>query len=109
VNITELAGKIDLEEDEYIELLELFIETTVSLLEKLQSGLDAGNARQVVDASHSIKGAASNLGLEKTAEVAKKVEENGRQNILEGTEEAIKQIKAHCDQLTKSLKKENTP
>ena len=60
MNIKELAERIDLEEDEYLEMLELFIETAEPSLEKLKSGLDARDTQQVVEAAHSIKGSAAN-------------------------------------------------
>ena len=104
MNTKELAEKIDLGEGEYLEMLELFVGITGSSLEKLKSGLDASNAQQVVEAAHSIKGSAANLGLEKIAVVAKGVEMNARQNSLERGAEAATSIKEQCDQIAGELK-----
>jgi HPt (histidine-containing phosphotransfer) domain-containing protein len=104
MNIKELAEKIDLEEDEYRELLELFIEEVSGIiLGKLKIGLGMSDTQQVVEAAHSIKGSAACLGLEEIAEAAKGVEENARQNRLEGATEAATDIKERCDQIAEEL------
>lgn len=103
MDIKELAENIGLDEDEYLELLELFLETTESNLNKLKSGVDASDAQQVVEASHTIKGSAANLGLEEIAEVAKGVEHNARQSSLEGAAEAVTNIKEYCGRITEEL------
>ena len=104
MDVKVLADNLGLEEDEYLELLELFLETTESNLEKLRAGIDTGNTQEVVASSHSIKGSSANLGLEKISEVAKGVEEKARQNGLEGAAEAVKFIKGQCDQIAGDIK-----
>lgn len=100
----EFAERLGLEEEEYLELLELFVETTGSNLVKLQGGLDACDSRQVLEAAHTIKGSSANLGLAAIAEVAKEVEEKARQNSLEGAAEAAQSIRGHCEQIAYELK-----
>ena len=104
MDVKGLAENLGLEEDEYLELVELFFETTESNLDKLKAGIDASDALQIIAAAHSIKGSSANLGLEEIAEVAKGVEENARQNSLEGAAEAVKLIKEQCDQITGEIK-----
>lgn len=100
----ELADNLGLEEDECIELLELFVETTASNLNKLQSGLAAGDSEQVSEAAHTIKGSSANLGLMEIAEAAKGIEERARQNSLEGAADAVQSIRGACEQLAGELK-----
>jgi len=104
MNCKALAQRLGLEEEEYLELLELFVETTGSNLAKLQGGLDARDSRQVLEAAHTIKGASANLGLAAIAEVAKAVEEKARQNSLEGAVQAAQSIKGQCEQIAHELK-----
>ena len=80
----ELADNLGLDESECIELMELFVETTASNLEKLQNGLAVGESGQVAEAAHTIKGSSANLGLMEISEAAKGIEEKARQNCLEG-------------------------
>jgi HPt (histidine-containing phosphotransfer) domain-containing protein len=100
----ELAENLGLEEGECIELLELFVETTASNLEKLQSGLAAGDSGQVSEAAHTIKGSSANLGLMEISEAAKGIEEKARQNCLEGAADAAQSIRGACEQLAGELK-----
>jgi len=104
VDVKGLAENLGLEEDEYLELVELFLETTESNLDKLKAGIDASDAQQVVAAAHSIKGSSANLGLEEIAEIAKGVEEKARQDSLEEACEAAKLIKEQCDQIAGEIK-----
>jgi HPt (histidine-containing phosphotransfer) domain-containing protein len=93
MNFKELAENIGLEEQEYLELIELFIETGMSDLGKLQSAIEQGNAEEAANAAHSIKGAAGSLGLMEIYEVARKIEKEGRNDRLEETAQDAQQLK----------------
>lgn len=99
MDIKRLAERLNLEEDECLELVNLFLETSESYLDKLKTGIDGCDNQQVVEAAHSLRGSAVNLGLEEIAELAKGVEENARQNSLEGAAEAVKLIKEQCGRI----------
>ena len=103
MNCKELAENLGLEEEEYLELLELFVETTASNLERLQSGLATGDSGQVSEAAHTIKGSSANLGLLDIAESAKGIEERARHNSLEGAADAAESIRGACEQLVEEL------
>jgi HPt (histidine-containing phosphotransfer) domain-containing protein len=89
MNLNELAKKLGLEEGEYKELVELFIDTGSSDLDKLKSAVDAGDTEQVARAAHSFKGAAGNLGFMDLHDTAKEIVEKARNNSLEGASESI--------------------
>ncbi len=93
MNIRELAESIDVDEDTYLELLKLFYETSVADVDKIERGLKDGTARAVAEGAHSIKGAASSLGMTKISEKAKEIEMQGRQNLLEGVKEKTSRLK----------------
>ena len=103
MNCKELAENLGLEEEEYLELLELFVETTASNLDRLQSGIAKGDSGEVSEAAHTIKGSSANLGLMEIAESAKGIEEKARQNDLEGAAEAVETIRGACQQLVAAL------
>jgi HPt (histidine-containing phosphotransfer) domain-containing protein len=88
LNLKRLADNVGLEEDEYFSLLVLFIETSKTYLSDIKSAIHEGNSIKVYETTHTIRGAADNLGIYDMAEIAKKIEVSARQNILEGTEEA---------------------
>ena len=104
MNFRELAGNAGLEKDDFIKLSELFIEVSSSDLKKLQHAIDRGDSQGAAEAAHSIKGASGNLGFEEIYEVAKGIEMNARQNILEGAFEAVKSLQERLDLISKDLR-----
>lgn len=103
MNFRQLAEKFELEEDEFLELAELLLETSRSDLSRLQAALDAGKASEVVEAAHSIKGAAGNLGFLDISRAAAEIERKARENRLEGSAAEIERIKGGLDSLAKDL------
>ena len=100
MNIKELAENLGLEEDEYLELLELFIDVGMADIEKLRSAIEEGNAEEAAQAAHSLKGASGNLGLMEIYDVALKSEEEARNNSLNGLAESVQTLKGQLDSLT---------
>ena len=85
MDFSNLATQLDLDEEDYLELVEVFLEATISDLAKLESAISAGATEQVVEAAHSIKGAAGSLGFKDSHELAKSIEMNARKDILAGS------------------------
>ena len=88
MNIRELAEDLGLEEEEYLELIDLFIETGMSDLDQLQSAIHEGNTDNAIKATHSLKGAAANMGLMEISDLAKEVEMKARDDRLDQAVEA---------------------
>ncbi len=99
MNYKELAENLDLEEDEFLEMVELFLETSASDLSTLQSAIIEENAEKVIEAVHSIKGASGNMGFMDIFEVAKEVETKARNNGLEGIAESAQELKKKLEEL----------
>ena len=104
MNIKKSAENLGLEEDEFLELVELFIETGLSDLSNLKDAIDENNVPQVVESAHSMKGAAGNLGFMEIFEVAKDVEMRACENSLDGASGAVGIIKEKFDLLSESFK-----
>lgn len=83
MNFKHMSKKLGLEKEEYIELLELFIETSKSDLKTLQSAINNKNIEQIDEIAHSLKGASMNLGLDDFLELAKTIEKTSRDGELE--------------------------
>ena len=103
MNFTALAENVGLEEDEFIEMAELFVEISVSDLQRLQSAVDQENMKEVVEAAHSIKGASGNMGFMEIYEVTKGLEMNARENKLDGAAEAVGSIKEMLDRIGETI------
>ena len=104
MNFESMATDLGLESEEFCELVEIFVESTVSDLEKLESALSSGEVEQVVEAAHSIKGAAGSLGFNDAQMLAKEIESNARENTLDGSIEAAVAIKNSVNAISEALK-----
>jgi len=103
MNMEKMAINLGLDSGEFYELLEIFVEATTSDLAKLESALSARKAEQIVEAAHSIKGAAGSLGFDDAQMVAKKIEMNARENILDETLEDAGAIKKTLNAISRAL------
>jgi HPt (histidine-containing phosphotransfer) domain-containing protein len=103
MNLKALAKNSEMEEDEFREIVELFITSTQSDLTRLQSALAKGSVREVAIAAHSIKGSAGMIGMMEIYEVAKRVEMRAHEGSVEGTEKAIEEIGEELNLVVKTL------
>ena len=83
MNFNELSSNLGLEEEEYVELVELFVETGMAELNELWIAIDRSSTEKVARIAHSLKGAALNLGLNEFRELAEKIGETARAGQLE--------------------------
>jgi HPt (histidine-containing phosphotransfer) domain-containing protein len=108
MNINEKASDLGLEKEEFIELVEVFLESTESDLVRLNSAISAGNFQQVAEAAHSIKGAAGSLGFDNAQSLAKTIEMNAKKEKLEGSRQNADGIKTELVSIARILK-QNEP
>jgi HPt (histidine-containing phosphotransfer) domain-containing protein len=74
MNFQELAEELGLEEEEYRELIELFMETGQADLSQLKTALEAGDAETVSRRAHTLCGSSGNMRLMGLHEAAKRIE-----------------------------------
>jgi len=99
VNVKRLAEEVGLEESYYLELVELFIDTTSSDLSQLQEGIKDLDSKKVMRAAHSIKGASANLRLSEISEAAKRLEMNAKEGRLDEATETVRVIRKSLDSI----------
>jgi HPt (histidine-containing phosphotransfer) domain-containing protein len=99
MNFDRFCGDFDLDRETGIEMLELFYETSVSDLARIELGLKEGSAEGVKEGAHSIKGAARNLGIESIQRIAGNLEEKSRGNVLDGTHAAMAALRSKLELL----------
>jgi len=97
MNFKELGANLGLEEDEYRELIELFVMSGNADFESLQTGLAEGDADKVMRCAHTIKGASGNLGLADVSDVAKSIEERAMNNELDGLAQTVQTLKSQFE------------
>jgi len=105
MNIKESAEKLGLEEDEYLELIELFMDTGRVDIEKLSSAIEKGNTEEATQAAHSLKGASGSLGLMEIHNLALKSEEEARNNSLDGIAESVQKLREQLNSLAEIARK----
>ena len=105
MNIKELAENLGLGEDEYLELIELFIDTGIVDVEKLRSAIEEGDAEEAANAAHSLKGASGSLGLMEIYDLAMKTEKEARNNSLDGLAESVQTLKGQLNSLVDVARK----
>ncbi|MEJ2039936.1 MAG: Hpt domain-containing protein [Desulfosarcinaceae bacterium] len=92
MNFKELGEDLGLDEDEYRELIELFIDTGSAEFDSLQAAFAESDFEQMSRSAHTIKGAAGNLGLMDVQSVAKIIEDNAVNKTLDGVAEAMQTL-----------------
>ena len=105
MNIKELAERLGLEEDEYLELIELFIDTGSADLERFRAAIEDGDGEEAAQAVHSLKGASGNLGLMDIYDLARESEEKARSNSLDGLGESLEFLRQKLDALSEAARK----
>ena len=105
MDIKALADNLGLEEDEYLELAELLVDTGMVDLSDMESAVQAGDSDAAAKAAHSIKGASGNLGIMDIYELAKAVETELRNNNLAGIDSQLKEIREKLESLEQLVKK----
>jgi HPt (histidine-containing phosphotransfer) domain-containing protein len=99
MNCKELGQKIGLDEDDYRELVELFLDTGRADFDRLKAAFDAGDAQQVARSAHTINGAAGNMGLMNVHEVAKRIEQAAVEEQLHSVSADIGTLEGLFDEI----------
>ncbi len=92
MDFKDLASRLGLDEEDFVELAELFVTTTLSDIDKIKEGVAENNSTDAASASHSIKGAAGNLGFNDIFELTKKMEAQAKEGNLNGFDAYISDI-----------------
>ena len=99
MNFKELGENLGLEEDEYLELIKLLIETSRADMARIESAAKDENSDEVANRLHSIKGAAGNLGLIEIYNLAKQGEQIARNNALDQLPDIVQGLKTRLNSL----------
>jgi HPt (histidine-containing phosphotransfer) domain-containing protein len=89
-----MGANLGLEEDEFRELVELFMETGQDDYEGLKNALASGDAETVAQHAHTLAGASGNLGLMELHAVAKGIELAALENRLSDIDAPVDEMAA---------------
>lgn len=103
MDLKALGERLGLDEDEFLEIVEIFIDTADEDIQKLEAANIENNCEAASEAAHSLKGSAGNLGFEELSEISAQVEKGARNNDIKGLAERLpvfveklNEIKAAC-------------
>jgi HPt (histidine-containing phosphotransfer) domain-containing protein len=99
MNLKKLGESLGLDEDEYLEMIELFFESGGADLKKLEAAVKAGDAELGYTASHSLKGSSGSLGLMAIYEKTTLVDDKLRRGDLDGVTEMVVSLRKEYDLL----------
>ena len=92
MDIKAAADSLGLDEEEFSEIVELFIDTAQSDIDNLSEGCKNGDTEKAANAAHSLKGASGTLGFMDIYEIAKKAEEDAKNNDLDKLADSVRQL-----------------
>lgn len=99
--LKDLAENLGLEPEEFVELLDLFVETCEKDLNGLEAAMKEEDGDKAARAAHSIKGAAGNLGLMDLYEMARASEMEARNRSFEALPQRVQAIRARTAELAR--------
>jgi histidine phosphotransfer protein HptB len=103
MNFQELAEELGLEEEEYSELIELFMETGQADLSQLKTALEARDAETVSRRAHTLCGSSGNMRLMELHEAAKRIELAADDGRLDSLSEDLNALERGFANLARSL------
>nr|NJM01881.1 Hpt domain-containing protein [Desulfobacula sp.] len=103
MDVAGIASRLEIDEDEAKELVELFITTTLSDIEKIKKGISDNRPADAAAASHSIKGAAGNLGLDDIFSLTREMEMQAKGGSLDNFNVYIQDLEAKVNALNPSM------
>lgn len=103
MDVTDLASRLEIDEDEAKEFVELFITTTRSDIEKIRKGLLNQKPADAAAAAHSIKGAAGNLGFDDIFSLAGKMEMQAKDGSLDHFDVYLHDLETKVNALNPSV------
>lgn len=106
MNLKESAQKLELEEKELIELIDLFLKTSSSELTELQSAVQKKDFQVAERMAHSLKGAAGTLGFTDIYDEARKLEGAARENRWDDVHEHLGIVRGKLDLTAEAFQRE---
>jgi HPt (histidine-containing phosphotransfer) domain-containing protein len=102
-----LSSRLGLAEEEFVELVRLFLETAGKDTDHLNEACLKGDTVKAAELAHSLKGSSGNLGFEELSKLSSNAEEKARaedlssfNDLIESMRKQIAEIQACLDRKT---------
>ena len=90
-------------EDDFDELLSVFISDGQSQIDNLRLAINSSNTADTRRSAHTLKGSSANLGLHSLSESCQLLEYKAAEDSLEGATELLQQIISNYEAVKKTL------
>ena len=82
MDLKALGESLGLDEDEFIEIVEIFLESAATDIKRLEAAIIAKNSEALSEAAHSLKGSAGNLGFMEISKLSATIEDQARKDDI---------------------------
>jgi HPt (histidine-containing phosphotransfer) domain-containing protein len=106
MKVSELAEGFDLTPEEFLEILELFLQTSLGHLSHMQAAIQERNLPQMLSSAHSLKGAAGNLGLTEIYEIAREMEKKAASQDLVEVWKGMDRVQERLKEMAQTIRRE---
>ncbi|MGD9733795.1 MAG: Hpt domain-containing protein [Desulfamplus sp.] len=104
MDLKAMASNIGLDEEDFIELLEMLVNVSLTDIKNFETALASGNYTSAAMSAHSIKGASANLGLTDISAVAAELEKASKNSDPSSIPEKIASLKHQLNHISETLK-----
>ncbi len=105
INIPELIDRLDNDFELFVELVELFVDDSSTLLSKIEAAVNSSDHETLRKAAHTLKGAVANFSAPAAFEAASKLEQTGKNMTLEGAEDQFHILKSEIEAVLAEMKR----
>jgi HPt (histidine-containing phosphotransfer) domain-containing protein len=103
MDLKALGENLGLEEDEFLEIVEIFLETAYADVARLEEAFKVNDHVEASEAAHSLKGSAGNLGFTEILSLSAILEKEARNGKIDGIEAAVPQLNELLDTIKSSM------
>lgn len=103
IDISILNELKEIMEDDFDELISIFISDGKTQIEDMKKAIDSSNIDEVKRIAHTLKGSSVNIGVLDLSESCKALEYKAAENSLEGANELLKKIIEEFNETKKFL------
>lgn len=104
MDFKEIGESLGLEEDEYIEMLDIFLESGEADLNRLGEALTKNDLQKAHEASHSFKGSAGSMGLDRLFELSREIDDKCRKGDVEGVSDMFNRLHREFNEVSEKVR-----
>ena len=99
MDFKQMGERLGMEEDEFMELVVLFMESGKADYERLVQAITDKDQNIIARSAHTLSGASGNLGIMEIHKIAKQIENQADEGHLDGLSEIAAKISTYFDEI----------